>query len=75
MIDTSKAYHKGAHPLTDSIFTSVDVVNTSAKQEISQFSRKECTYMPGSKTTQGRTGARTIDLSVLPSATLTASAP
>ena len=31
----------------------------AAKQEISRFSCKECTYMPGSKTTQGRTGTRT----------------
>ena len=32
----------------------------AAKQEISRFSCKERTYMPGSKTTQGRTGARFI---------------
>jgi len=32
----------------------------AAKQEISRFSCKERTYMPGSKTTQGRTGTRFI---------------
>jgi hypothetical protein len=32
----------------------------AAKQEISRFSSKERTYMPGSKTTQGRTGTRFI---------------
>src|SRR4029077_13096278 len=31
----------------------------AAKQEISRFSCKERTYMPGSKTTQGRTATRT----------------
>ena len=32
----------------------------AARQEISRFSCKERTYMPGSKTTQGRTGTRFI---------------
>src|SRR5260221_1841135 len=32
----------------------------AVKQEISRFSCKERSYMPGSKTTQGRTGTRTI---------------
>jgi hypothetical protein len=31
----------------------------AAKQEISRFPCKECTYMPGSQTTQSRTDART----------------
>jgi hypothetical protein len=30
----------------------------AVEQEISRFSRKERTYMPGSRTTQGRAGAR-----------------
>ena len=30
----------------------------ATKQEISRFSSKERTYMPGSKTTPGRSGAR-----------------
>ena len=44
----------------DSSSSDADRTSEAAKQEISQFSRKECTYMPGSKSTQGRTGARTI---------------
>ena len=32
----------------------------AAKQEISRFSCKERTYMPGSQTTQGHPGTRTI---------------
>ena len=47
----------------------------AAKQEISRFPCKERTYMPGSKTTQGRQALALTRLSVLPSATLTASAP
>ena len=35
-------------------------VAQAAKQEISRFSCKERTYMPGSQTTQGHPGTRTI---------------
>jgi hypothetical protein len=34
--------------------------SSSGQAEISRFSCKERSYMPGSKTTQGRTGTRTI---------------
>ena len=48
----------------------------AAEQKLSRFPCKERTYMPGSKTTQGRTGTRAIaPIRVVSSATLTASAP
>jgi hypothetical protein len=48
--------------------------NLSGQQEISRFSCKERTYMPGSQATQGHPGTRTI-APVRIASNLTASAP